>query len=228
VTAIRNASVFAGLVAAAQLCVGCGDSEPTHSTSYSLPASVKSLTVRGEVGKVNVTAQKGASKIRVVEKRKDKAKPSHSAAGSSGTLKYDCPGGFDIDGCRVDYDIRMPATVAIEVDNSAGEITLDGALTEVVAKTDAGKIAATALGGGTATASTQAGKIDLAFARAPRQVTTTADTGSTTITVPGSASYQVKASVSVGDTNVQVPNDPSAQNRIEAKSDVGEITVKKS
>jgi hypothetical protein len=31
----------------------------------------------------------------------------------------------------------------------------------------------------------------------------------------------------VGDTNVKVPNDSSAQNRIEAKTDVGDITIKK-
>ena len=228
-TLIRRASILAtGL--AALVCVGCGasfHSKPTHTTSYSLPASVKSLKVKGEVGEVDVTARKGASKVSVVEKRTDKAKPSHSVAGSTATLKYSCPGGFNIDTCRVDYDVTLPARAAIDVDNSAGEIKLNGALTDVAAKTDAGKIAASALGRGTVNASTSAGQVDLAFASAPRLVTTSTDAGSTTITVPGTASYRVKASTSVGDTNVKVPNDPSAQNRIEAKTDVGDITIKK-
>jgi hypothetical protein len=226
---VRSASILAtGL--AALVCVGCGASshfKPTHTTSYSLPASVKSLKVKGEVGKVDVSARKGASKVGVVEKRTEKARPSHSVAGSTATLKYSCPGGFNKDTCRVDYDLTVPARAALDVDNSAGEITLNGALTDVAAKTDAGKIAASALGRGTVTASAKAGEVDLTFASAPRLVTTTTSAGSTTITVPGTASYRVKASTSVGDKNIKVPNDPSAQNRIEAKTDVGDVTIKK-
>jgi Putative adhesin len=220
--------MFAGsLVAVVLLIAGCGDSaEPTQSTSYGLPASVKSLTVDGAVGKVDVTAEKGASAIRVVEKRTDNARPSHTDSGSTGALKYDCPDGFDVDTCRVDYEITMPDTVGIDIDNSAGEVTLDGALTRVDASTDAGKISGKGLGGGLVKASTKAGELNLGFTGAPRLVTTSATTGSTTITVPGSASYQVNADAEVGDTDVKVPNDPSAQNRIQAKTDVGEITIK--
>jgi hypothetical protein len=221
-----QSAALVGVLVAALAYAGCGDTEPTHSASYSLPP-VKSLEVTGEVGEVTVTAAKGASKIQVVEKRTDKAKPSHTASGSTAMLKYDCPGGFDVDTCRVDYDITVPETTRITVDNSAGEVSLNGPLTNFVANTDAGKVGGKALGGGTATASTHAGEVDLAFASPPRFVKTTTDAGATTITVPGSASYQVDASADVGDTDVKVPNDPSAPNRIQAKTNVGEITIRK-
>jgi Toastrack DUF4097 len=224
----RHPLVLAPVVAAMALGAGCGDvSKPTKSTTYSLPASLKSLTVKGEVGEVTVTAKRGASKIAVKESRTDKAKPSHSASGSSGTLRYDCPGGFSIDVCRVDYDITVPETVAVEVDNSTGKIALSGPLDDTVASADAGEIKGTELGAGPVKASTSGGAIDLTFTSPPRNVTARTNAGDTTITVPGNASYQVKADTSVGDTNVDVPNDPSASNRIEARTDVGSVTIKK-
>lgn len=216
--------VLAAMVFAVGSGFGCGSTEkPTKSATYTLPASVTSLKVGGKAGEVGVTAKGGASQIEVVEKRSDNAEPSHVVNGSSGTLEYDCSGAS----CRVDYDITVPSATSLSVDNTAGKITLDGPLIDVVAEARAGEIKGTGLGGGSFTASTDAGAINLAFAGAPKLVKTTTKAGATTIAVPGSATYQVDASATVGDTDVSVPSDPSTSNRIEAKTDVGQITIEK-
>jgi hypothetical protein len=223
----RSPLALVGVLVPIFLLAGCGGDEPTRSTRYSLPTSVKSLKVTGEVGEVTVTAKRGASKIAVKESRTEKAKPSHVSSGSTASLKYDCPGGFSFDTCRVDHDITVPTAVAVNVDNSSGKITLTGSLNDTVARADAGQIKGTSLGSSPVSASTSGGEVDLTFASPPRNVKASTKAGDTTITVPGNASYQVKADTSVGDTNVDVPNDPSAPNRIEATTDVGTVSIKK-
>ena len=159
-----------------------------------------------------MTGKQGQAKISVVEKRTDRAEPDLKSAPSSGsaaTLEYSCGDGeFDVDTCRVDYEITIPARVAVTVNNSAG------------------RISGTGLGPAPFTAATDAGEIDLAFASAPSLVKTTAQAGETTITLPAGEAYAVSASSSVGDTSVDVQNDPSARSRVEAKAEVGGITVK--
>ena len=223
----RYPLALAGILVPIVLVAGCGGDEPTMSTRYSLPASVKSLKVTGEVGEVTVTAKRGASKIAVKESRTEKAKPSHVATGPSASLKYDCPGGFSFDTCRVDYDITVPTNVGVNVDNSTGQITLTGPLSNADASADAGQIKGNSLGPGPVSASTSGGEVDLTFTSPPSNVKASTNAGDTQITVPGNASYQVKADAKIGDTNVDVPTDPTAQNRIEATTDAGTVTVKK-
>jgi hypothetical protein len=223
--------VLAGCLAVTVFAVGCrGDDvseQPTKRAGVSVPSSVTSLRVRGEVGKVKVTARKGASKISVVQKRTGAAKPSNVIGRSDATLKYDCPGGFDDRDCRVDYTITVPPSVSLDVVNSAGTVDLAGPLTEVVASADAGAVTGTGLGAGSFTVTTKAGKVDLAFAGVPTLVKTATDVGETTIAVPPTGSYQIDASTSVGEQDVSVPNDPSSENRIEANTEIGQITIKK-
>jgi putative adhesin len=225
VVGINRVLCVGALAAGALLVAGCDEDieSPSVKTEYDLPANVRSLKVDGEVGKVTVTAEAGTSKISVVENRSEHAEPTHTATGGDATLAYTCS---DDANCRVDYDITLPARVALDVDNTAGEVNLSGPMTQVVAKAEAGQIQGTELGGGSFDVSTDAGEIDLAFAAPPRSVKATTQVGNTNVTVPSGATYQINAEASVGDTSVDVPNDPSSNRRIEAKTDAGSISIK--
>jgi hypothetical protein len=220
-------AVLLGAVAVTALAAGCGGSapKPTKRATVSVPSSVKSLTVRGRVGRVRVSAREGASKITVVQTRTSDAEPRNAIGRSSATLKYDCPG--DSSRCRVDYTITAPPKVSVDIDNTAGTVTLSGPLTDVVAKAEAGAVTGRGLGAGSFKVTTTVGEVDLAFAGVPTFVKTATTVGDTTIRVPAAGTYQVKASTGVGGKSVNVPNDPNAKNHIEAKTETGGLTIGK-
>jgi hypothetical protein len=178
-----------------------------------------------DVGTTQVTAGQSASQISVVERPAGDATSDHTVAGSTGTLSSHCPEGTNLNDCHMDYQITMPPSAALNVDATAGQVSLQGGLTEAQIKTAAGEVSGTGLGPGSYTVETQAGKVNLTFTSAPALAKVTTSAGTIDVTVPGNASYRVSASSEVGDSDIKVPNDGAATNVIDLHADLGSISL---
>jgi hypothetical protein len=221
------------LIGAALGIAGCGGSSSTGAKSssqagghnYDLPSSVHAVKIASDVATVRVTASHGASKIHVVERSIGDASSGHNVAGSTAAVTSHCPEGITFSDCHMDYQLTMPANIALDVNGAAGEVVLQGGPTNAHIHTTAGEVSGTGLGGGSYTISADAGKVDLAFTSAPTLVKVTTGAGEINVTVPANASYRVKASSDFGDDDVKVPNDGSARNVIELHADAGSISL---
>lgn len=201
-----------------------GSSSKAAGGSYTLPSSVKTLKISNEVGTTRVTAAQSSSQVSVVERPSGDATSDHTVAGSTSTISSHCPGSGN---CHIDYQITMPPGVALNVNASAGLVSLQGGFTEAQIKTEAGEVSGTGLGHGSYTVATGAGKVDLTFTSAPTLVKVTTDAGIIAVTVPGSASYRVTVSTEVGKSDVKVPNDATAANVIDLHAEVGSVSLDK-
>lgn len=226
-------------VLAIALAAGCSDTNggsPSPATSspgtagqaagrsYSLPASVQTLKVNNRVGTVRVTASSGSSQVRVTEEPTGGPTASHKVSGSTGTLTASCSGVSD---CHMNYQVKMPSDVALDVNGAVGKVTLQGGPSKTNISTDAGQVIGTSLARGAYTVTTKAGQVSLKFASAPSQVKVSTTAGAIGVTVPGSASYRVKASSDVGSTDVSVRNNAQAGNRIDLHATFGHISLNK-
>jgi Putative adhesin len=106
--------------------------------------------------------------------------------------------------CDVSYDLRVPATVALQLR----------------VQTSNGSISATDLHAGIVDASNANGGVALAFVAAPQRVAARASNGSVTVTVPRDGGpYRVDARTANGRSTVDVPTDPDASSTITARAD---------
>jgi len=216
------------LTVAAMLLAGgtisaAGSSAAGHS--YNLPATVRTLKVSNRAGTIRVIATRGSSPIHVVEQPTGQPSAYHKVAGSTATIGASCPGAA-VD-CHMDYQVTMPAGVALTVQGAVGQVILQGGPTMVHITTDVGKVSGTGLGRGSCTVDTKAGQVDLTFTSAPALVKVTTTAGAISVTVPGNASYRVSASSGIGTEDVSVPNDASAANVIDLHAQVGEVSLHK-
>jgi hypothetical protein len=213
-----------------------------RTVSYSLPATATALAVHGHVGNVNVAAG-GAGEVSVTARLSFRGKaPALTRRESGGTLTLDssCPA---TETCGVDYRIRVPAAMAVNVSVSAGGIHLAGLTGQVTADASTGAIrlgplsgpvaitdhAGTITGGPLsspqATFSSNAGTIDVTFSAAPSVLTAAVTVGSVRVRLPGSLAYAVDAHSSVGSTSVTVPLAPASPHVITARVKTGSITI---
>jgi hypothetical protein len=95
----------------------------------------------------------------------------------------------------------------------------------VTAQTSAGLISATGLISPTAELKSNAGGINAAFTAVPGSVHASTNVGPITISVPGSAAYQIQAHTYVGTSTVTVPKTSASSHSITASSDLGSITI---
>lgn len=249
---IRSPALLVIGVVIAVLAVGCGSSTSSSSSaggsgissstasstatqpssqaggrSYDLPASARTLKIDNETGSLLVTAGQGSSPIHVVKQPTGSASSSRSVAGSVATIASRCPGGISLEDCHMDYEVTMPSSIRLIVNGSAGRISLKGGPANVQLKASAGEVSGSNLARGSYMVATGAGKVDLSFASPPTLVKVKTDAGEIDVTVPGNASYRVKASAPIGEENVAVPNDSTAANVIELSATVGSVFVHK-
>jgi hypothetical protein len=202
-----------------------GSFSPSGGRSYTLPANVRTLKVNNEAGAVRVTATRGSAQIRVVEQPTGNPTSHHNVSGSTATIGSSCAGVHI--SCHMDYQVTMPAGVALDVAGDVGLVTLQGGPDKAHIKTAAGKVSGTDLGRGSYTVETQAGQVDLTFASAPALVKVTTDAGAIHVSVPGNAAYRISASSGIGTTDVALPNDASAANVIDLHAQIGEVSLHK-
>ncbi|MBA2323786.1 MAG: DUF4097 family beta strand repeat protein [Pseudonocardiales bacterium] len=199
----------------------------TDGSSYTIDGSVAKISFSGRAGRVTVQAKAGA--ITVTERaRYTSSKPltSHDVSGGTLQLKEEgCPNRPSNGPCQVDWEITAPAGTVLDLETNAGNIDLRGMAGRVTAHCDTGNVTATGLTSRQVDTTSDIGGVELTFAEAPDDVTATADTGAVKIALPSGAAYAVRTSVSVGDRNVEVRQDPASSHRITAKADVGEIEI---
>ncbi len=224
--------VLAGLVLLALLALlaGCGALGPVGG-SHSPPASkftvtsrVTSVVIHGGTGSVDVTGTSGST-VTVSQQASYSSTPptaSHELRGATLTVSYRCPTELV---CGMSYDVQVPRDVAVSVSTSAGSVTLTSLAGTVSARAAAGLITAVDLRCGVASFNANAGGVIATFSVVPRSLTVSTNVGPITLTVPGSAAYQVAAHTVVGTSTVTVRRDGSSAHSISAHSDLGSISI---
>nr|WP_244994522.1 DUF4097 family beta strand repeat-containing protein [Actinomadura coerulea] len=105
--------------------------------------------------------------------------------------------------CSVSYTVELPAGVPVSGSTSNGSITLSK-----VGKVDV---------------STHSGSVRLDGAAGPVKVRT--DNGEVTVTMPAGR-YRVSTHTGDGDRRLGIPNDPSAEFRLDVSTSNGDITTR--
>lgn len=152
-----------------------------------------------------------------------------------------CPG----DNCSTGYTVTVPASVAVQAETGAGDVTTQDISGDLRLETRAGDVGATnpsaalwaRAKSGTLTFtgvksvksefSTDSGDINAQFAVAPQMVAATTGSGDITVTVPrDDTAYAVETEKKTGNEEVGVTKDAGSTRKISAKVRVGDITVK--
>lgn len=220
-----------GVLAASFLLAGCGPltqlgggTHSPHAQVYTISARVTTVVIKGGAGGIDVTGS-GRGTISVSQQESYSKTPptaTHVVSGTTLTLSYTCPSELV---CSVSYDVQVPRGVAVRATTAAGPVTLTGLAGPVSAQTSAGLITATGMSSATASLKSNAGGIDADFSAVPASVHASTNVGPITISVPGSASYQVSTHTYVGSSTVTVPKAAASAHVINASSDLGSITI---
>jgi hypothetical protein len=208
------------------------------------PAGLARLELRLEVG--SVVVEGGAGQAVTSERRvTDDVTTVEEVRGDTLHVDVSCPDGVGGRGCRAEYTLRVPASLAVVVTGEAAGVTLRDLNGELTARTDTGGVEAHNLGGKvdlqvdaggikadglrapTLTARTSAGSVDLAFAAVPDLVRVRTESGAIDVDLPvAGVTYDVHAVTDAGGVDVDVPTSPGAGHRIELETDAGPIHVR--
>jgi hypothetical protein len=169
---------------------------------------------------------------------------SRRVEGSTLRLSSTCPN-WGSDWCRVDYDVTVPASLAVVVDSEHGRVEVAGMTSDVrvdnrdgsTALTDIdgavrirsrdGRVTATGLTSPTVDVNGRDGSVTVELAVPPDAVTASVQDGSLTIVVPADGTaYRVDATSRDGSNNVSVPTDPASSRSITASTRDGSLTVR--
>lgn len=217
--------------AVALLTAGCGSLKQFGAGVHN-PAG-KNYTITGHVamvtvdtaGSVTITGSNDSGPVTVTEEASYSTTPpatTRTVSGGTLTLGYTCKSELV---CSVDYTIGVPKGVAVHAESREGTVTLTSVSGPVTARTFTGLISATNLTSPSAVLTSSAGGVNATFAAPPTSVQASTDAGTITLTVPGSATYNVNARAIVGVTTDTVHHSSSATHAITAHSDLGSITI---
>jgi hypothetical protein len=198
----------------------------TDVHGYEVTGATTRLVIDDKAGHVNITT--GDGPVRVTETIKyGRTRPTTAHTNVDGTVHLtagDCWAIFDR-GCEVDYQVRVPAATAVEIDASAGAVTVTGLTGDLKVTADAGTVQASGLRSAHTTVKADAGKVSLRYASTPSTVDAKSDAGSVDIWVPGGDAYAVDASTDAGKRSVGVRTDPNSTHHITAYSDAGSVRI---
>lgn len=221
---MRIARVLAAVLLPAPLLVACASTSLAahHTTSDStVTQAVTAVKVVNGVGGVAVRA--GTSPNigihRAIDYHGD-TPPQPGQAIENGTLVLTA----NCRSCSIAYDLTVPASVAVTINDSVGTVSLDGLSGPISVTAASGHVRGTNLRSASVDAQAAAGAINLAFSTAPSQVTAHSNAGAVSVEVPR-GTYAVDAKVTVGAIHINVANDPSATNHLTLTADVGAVTV---
>jgi hypothetical protein len=123
-------------------------------------------------------------------------------------------------------DVRLTGlTGPVTAIDGTGDISLSDLSGPVQARDKTGDVSGRALHQADATLSSRLGDIDVSFTRPPVRLAVTDNLGSVLIRVPGSVSYRVQASSSLGTVSISVPRLAGSPHRITATSRLGDVAV---
>jgi hypothetical protein len=140
-------------------------------------------------------------------------------------LRGNCP--WYASNCSVDFVVTVPASISVDVDSSAGNVTVAGLAGSARLHSSAGDVRASGLRGEQVEARSSAGDVTLGFDAPPTTVIAHSSAGDVEIRLPDiEGGYQVHANTSAGDEKVDVANDPASGRRIDATSSAGDVTIR--
>ncbi|MBG0815973.1 DUF4097 family beta strand repeat-containing protein [Planomonospora sp. ID82291] len=222
----KNIPVAGALLGTVLVLSACGIATQQTAVSYDVTDEVLVLSVDAQAGDivVNESARSGIRVTETLHWNNDKPKTEHSVDGGTLTLKYDCPSGFGVVSCSVDYKVEIPKGLRVQIETGAGDITLRSLTGEVEAGSGAGDIEASGLAGKAFVADTGAGDIEAGFTAAPDRVDVETGAGDATVRLP-KGPYRVDVSSGAGDETVKVDKDPSAARTVKVSSGAGDAKV---
>lgn len=221
---MRIARVLAAVLLPVPLLVACTSTSLAvhHTTSDStVTQTVTAVKVVNGVGGVAVHA--GTSPNigihRAVDYQGD-TPPQPGQAIENGTLVLTA----NCRSCSIAYDLTVPASVGVTINDSVGTVSLDGLSGPIAVNAASGHVRGTNLHSANVDAQASAGAIDLAFSVAPARVMAHSKAGAVSVEVPA-GTYAVDARVTVGAIHINVANNPNAANHLTLTADVGAVTV---
>lgn len=185
------------------------------------------LHIRAEGGRVTVRA--GVSDAVLVRRRERwiVSRPGLDRRWEDGRLELvaDCPAIEVALRCGIDLEVLVPASVEeVVVEADAADVTLRGLTGIVRASTDSGSIVARRVDPVVFTASTEAGEVDLDVVGTPTRVVAESESSDVRVVVPF-GTYRVDVDSNSSDQVTGLLRDDLAPQRIEARSDGGDVRV---
>ena len=194
---------------------------------YQIDQAVTALVIDARAASVAIVTGDGPVTV-TEEHRYSRTKPTTAHQVDGQTLRLTESGcGDDNLRCDVDYQIRMPKAMSVEITAQAGRVKVDGIGGNLRVATQAGAVEGRALRSANATIETEAGAASLEFAAAPTLVRARTSAGAVELRVPGTTAYAVDVRTSVGATSVDVDKDPASKHRIEIQTDVGAVKIER-
>lgn len=220
--AIWRRHCLVGIAALVVLLTGCRVSGGSDGHTYEVTGRVNRLVVKA-FGHVEVTAGDGA--VRVTESMHSLGKrPSPSHQSDGGTLRLDAGcGGQAL--CEVDYTVRVPAAVAVEVSTVSGDVTIRNVSGDVKVDSKSGQVQGYGLASRNTTINASGGAVTLRYSAVPSTVDVHADAGKVTLQVPSGTRYAVDTKAVFGFTVVDVPVEPSSDHKIKVYARAGDIRI---
>lgn len=245
--------VVGAVVAAVAGCAGGVPNRLDFSDTEKV--KVTEIIVSGGSGDVVVrTAAIAETRIkRVVRYRNTEPGPTYRLDGTVLHVDTDCgdncnvsydieaPSGVAVTGELGSGDVSLTNVAATDLLVNSGDVTVAGATGAVKLETRSGDIAVrdvhgvtkltarsgnitgTNVGGAALAADVTSGDIDLRLSK-PGPATVKSTSGDVSLLVPA-GSYQVRASVSSGDKDVTVPNEPAATILLDVHATSGNVTI---
>ena len=183
----------------------------TKDETRMVTATVRTLVIESDAGDVKLEPGPRLVLHETHHYRGDRTPDvSHRLSGDALTVEDHGCKGFGLgDGCSTDFRVEVPPLTAVRLTTDAGDVT--------AIELDAVQVRA----------DTDAGDVELDLVRVPSLVAAETDAGDVTLNVPF-GTYAVTTDTDAGDDNVVgIVNDPRSTNRIDARTDAGDVTIRK-
>jgi hypothetical protein len=218
---MKRAVLSLAVLAVASATSAC-TSGPGHylTTDAKMTQPIHAVELSSDAGHVNVHSGGAAITIhRRTNYHSDQPPhPGQQVRGGTLILTAGCSD------CGTDYDVTVPASVALTINDKSGEITLDGMAGAIDVASGAGAVKATGLRSPSVRVRISSGPVELGFSTAPTSVTAHSSAGNVTATVPGGP-YNIDASTKAGARHINVSDSPSAPGELTLTSNAGDVTV---
>ncbi|MFF4778572.1 DUF4097 domain-containing protein [Microtetraspora fusca] len=213
-----------------------------ETVTYDVKDKVAGVVLVGGAGEIEVGEADG-SVVKVDETlRWSSGKPvtEHKVEGDALVMSYECP--HAMDNCSVNYTIKVPKGMRVEVKAGSGDVHLNALSGPTKVETGSGDVHLKALGG-SITAKVGSGDLEgtgltgaelkleagsgdatLQYATVPDKIDLSAGSGDAKITLPGGP-YSVDVRTKTGDRTVSVKTDPNSPHKVVIRTGSGDVTL---
>ncbi len=171
------------------------------------------------------------------------AKPSVSEdwSGETLTVRHDC--GVVAHSCSIRYTVKVPASVAVRVDatsgdvrisgitgdlrmrTTSGDVTVDRPAAAVNVTTTSGDVTLSDARSSTVALDTTSGDVESVFSVAPQSFSAHTTSGNITARLPRGDQYKVTVQTTSGDRHVLVDQSAEAARSITAQATSGDVSI---